>query len=165
MLALALMAPQAAPDSQAAERAQVEPITKTLFEAFRSGDVPALKGLFADKVLFAGDLAFLGDGRGSRGAREITRDELAKAYDSFYKAIGTEKWTGLIKQTTQSLVRANQKGGHPDDSKAELPKNFVLVGDYVYQLSFPGSGMDDIILFILRPVDGKWRIVAHWADY
>lgn len=156
----------AAQDTQAAERKQVEPVAKTLIDAFRAQDVSSLKTVFADKVRFVGDLAFLGEPKGTpKGQREITRDELAKAYTSFFTAIGKEKWDGLLKQTTTSLVRAAQKGGHPDDSRGELPKDFVLVGDYVFQITFPGSGLDDIILFVLRPTAGKWQIVAHWADY
>ena len=164
VVALAVPAPMAQ-DTQAAERAQVEPVTKKLMDAFRAGDAGGLKDIFADKVLFVGDLNFLGDAKGSRGQREVTRDELTKAYTAFFAAVGKEKWDAAIKQTTNSLVRASQKGGHPDDSKGELPRNFVQLGDYVFQITHPGSGLDDLILFVLRPVGGKWQVVAHWADY
>jgi hypothetical protein len=165
VLVMALLAPvYLSQDTQGAELAQVEPVSKKLWEAFRTADAPALKELFADKVLFVGDLNFLGDPKGSRGQRAVTRDELAAAYASLFKAIGSDKWTVLIKDTKQTLVRS-KGGGHPDDTKGELPKGFVLAGDYVFQVSFPGSGMDDIILFALRPTAGKWQVVAHWADY
>jgi len=164
MLVMALAMP-AAQDTQAAERAQVEPVAKSLMDAFRKGDATALKAFFGDKVLFVGDLTLLGEPRGTRGQREVTRDELAKAYAALFTGIGNEKWDALLKQTTTSLTRAAQKGGHPDDSKGELPKGFVLVGDYVFQITFPGSGMDDLILFVLRPTGAKWQVVAHWADY
>ena len=164
-LVMTLLAPgYLAQNTQATELAQVEPITKKLLEAFRSGDVPAMKPLFADSVLFVGDLNFLGDAKGSRGQRDVTRDQLASAYTALFNAIGREKWAGLLKDIKQTLVRATQ-GGHPDDSKGELPKGFVRPGDYVFQLSLPGSGLDDVILFVLRPAAGKWQIVAHWADY
>jgi hypothetical protein len=166
LLVMTLVAPgYLAQDTQAAELAQVEPIAKKLLEAFRSGDAPAMKPLFADSVMFVGDLAFLGDPKGTRGQRDVTRDQLTSAYSALFGAIGRDKWAGLIKDTKQTLIRAAQGGGHPDDSKGELPKGFVRAGDYVYQISFPGSGMDDLILFVLRPAAGKWQIVAHWADY
>ena len=166
VLLAALVAPgMQAQDAQATERAEVERVAKTLWDAFSTANAAGLKGVFADKVLFVGDLAFLGEPKGTKGQQDVTRDQLTAAYASLFTAIGKEKWTGLLDQTKQTLIRASQKGGHPDDSKGELPKGFVQVGDYVYQVSFPGSGMDDIILFVLRPTASKWQIVAHWADY
>ena len=94
-LVMTLLAPgYLAQNTQATELAQVEPITKKLLEAFRSGDVPAMKPLFADSVLFVGDLNFLGDAKGSRGQRDVTRDQLASAYAALFDAIGREKWAG-----------------------------------------------------------------------
>src|SRR5262245_12923778 len=127
VLTIALLGPvqtgQSAPpaqDRQAADKAQVEASVKAFLDAFKAGNVTAMKSLFADNVLFVGDLSFLGDSKGTHGQRNQTRDELAAAYTAFFKAIGQEMWTGVFQKTTQSLTRAT-KGGHPADSKGELP--------------------------------------------
>jgi len=47
----------------------------------------------------------------------------------------------------------------------EFVAKIVKAGEYLYELKAPGSGLDDVILFVLRPIDGRWKVVAHWADY
>src|SRR5688572_11075882 len=157
-LVMTMLAPgYLAQNTQAADLAQVEPVARKLIDAFRRGDAPAMKPLFADSVLFVGDLNFLGDAKGTRGQRDVTRDQLAAAYAALFDAIGREKWAALIKDTKQTLTRDTQGGGHPADSRGELPKGFVRPGDYVYQITAPGDGLVDLILFVLRPTAGKWH--------
>ena len=87
------------------------------------------------------------------------------AYSKMFDAMGRTEWGALVKQAQPSLTRASKDGTHAEDTTNILPTAFVKAGEYLFELKFPGSGLDDVILFVLRPVDGKWKIVAHWADY
>jgi hypothetical protein len=145
--------------------AQVEATTRPLFAAFAAMDAEALKDHLADSVRFIGDPRFLGETGRRQVVRDLKRDELVAAYARMFSAMDKDRWGGLIKQVTPSLSRATSPGSHPEDTKGLLPSDFVKAGEYLYQLKAPGSGLDDVILFVLRLVDGKWRVVAHWADY
>jgi len=47
---------------------------------------------------------------------------------------------------------------------ATLSPQTTQTGAGPEELRFPGSGLDDVLLFVLRPIDGKFKVVAHWAD-
>lgn len=158
-LALSLgLAPQAgAPTAEAA--------AKALQQAFLAGDVPAMQAHFAAKIVFVGDPRFLGEGGGPQVQRDLTRDQLAGAYTKFLDALTRSKWQELTARARPSITRAAKDGSHPEDTTGILPPAFIKTGEYVLELRFPGSGLDDVILFALRDVGGKWLVVAHWADY
>ena len=80
-------------------------------------------------------------------------------------AIGRAKWHELTKEAKPSLTRATRDGTHPEDTTGLLPPAFIKSGEYMFELRLPGSGLDDVILFVLREVGGKWQVAAHWADY
>ena len=63
------------------------------------------------------------------------------------------------------FIGATKDGTHAEDTTGLLPTAFIKTGEYMLELGFPGSGLDDVILFVLREVGGKWQVVAHWADY
>jgi len=156
----ATAAPQAGPDA-----AQAETTTKALLAAFGALDAPGMKEHFADTVQFIGDPQFLGEPRGLQVRRNLSRDQLTAAYAKMFSAIDPLRWKDLTKQLTPSLKRATADGSHPEDTTGILPSDFVKAGEYLYELKAPGSGLDDVILFVLRPIDGRWKVVAHWADY
>jgi hypothetical protein len=151
---------QAVPDAAAAEA-----VTKSLFAAFGSMDAAAMKDHFAATVRFIGDPQFLGESRGPQVSRELTRDQLMAAYSKMFSTMDPERWRPLVKLLKPSLTRAVAAGGHPEDTNGLLPGDFVKPGEYLFELRAPGSGLDDVILFVLRPVDGRWKVIAHWADY
>lgn len=158
--------PQAGAASATPTAAQAESTAKSFLQALGAADVSGMKDHFADTVEFVGDLRFLGEPAGSRGPKKVTRDQIAAAYTRLFGAMGREKWIELTKPLQPTLTRAAKDAGHPDDVQGELPPAFVKTGEYLYELRFPGkTGLDDILLFVLRPIDGKWKIVAHWADY
>ena len=158
--------PQRGTPSTVPNAAQAESTAKSFLQALAAADVAQMKDHFADKVQFVGDLRFLGDPPGSRGSRDVTRDQMAAMYTRLIDAMGREKWIELIKQLQPTLTRAARDAGHPADVQGELPPAFVKTGEYLYELKFPGkTGLDDVLLFVLRPFDGKWKISAHWADY
>ncbi len=145
--------------------AQAEAAAKALQQAFLAGDVPAMQAHFADKIVFIGDPRFLGEGGGRQVQRDLTRDQLAGAYTTFLDAITRPKWRELTAQAKPTITRAAKDGSHPVDTTGILPPDFIKTGEYVLELRVPGTGLDDVILFVLRDVGGKWQVVAHWADY
>lgn len=167
LLTLALAAGLAFQASQTAtpDRALAEATTKALLAAFVAADAAAMKDHFADKVLFVGDPQFLNEPRGYQVQRELTRDQIIGAYARMFQTVDRAKWAGLGKVLTPSLTRVEKTGSHREDTTGILPADFVKAGEFLYELKAPGSGLDDVILFVLRPVDGKWKVVAHWADY
>jgi hypothetical protein len=138
---------------------------KALQTAFLAGDAAAMKTHFADKVVFIGDPRFIGEGGRIQVQRDLTRDQLADAYTKLFEAIGRAKWAEASKQAQPSLTRAAKDGTHPEDTTGLLPPAFIKTGEYMLELKFPGSGLDDVVLFVLRDVGGKWLVVAHWADF
>ena len=159
-LPIAVSQTAAVPDA-----AQAEATTKSLLSAFTGCDAVKMKDHFADRVEFVGDPQFLGEDRGRQVHRDLTRDQLMAAYTKMFGGANCEQWTQLVKQSKPTLTRATKDGTHAEDTTGVLPPAFVKAGDYVYELRFPGSGLDDVILFILRPVGGQWKVAAHWADY
>jgi hypothetical protein len=157
LLSLALGLSQGAAPADAA--------AKALQQAFITADVAAMKDHFADKIVFIGDPRFLGEGGRIHVLRDLTRDQLMDAYAKLFEAMGRAKWGELVKQAKPSLTRATKDGTHPEDTTGLLPPAFIRTGEYMLELKFPGSGLDDSILFVLRDVGGKWKVVAHWADY
>ena len=149
----------------APDRSQAEATAKALFTAFVSMDAAAMREHFADKVLFIGDPQFLGEPRGVQVQRNLTRDQVMAAYSRMFTGMDRGKWAELGKVLTPTLTRVEKPGGYPEDKTGILPADFVKAGEFLYELKAPGSGLDDVILFVLRPVDGKWKVVAHWADY
>jgi hypothetical protein len=137
---------------------------KALQTAFLAGDAAAMKAHFADKVVFVGDPRFLGEDGRKQGRWDLTRDQLTDAYTKLFEAIGP-KWREAAKQAQPSLTRAAKDGTHPEDTTGLLPPAFIKTGEYMLELKFPGSGLDDVVLFVLRDVGGKWLVVAHWADF
>lgn len=160
LLAQATTAPQTVPDA-----AQAEATTKALFAAFGSLDAPGMKEHFADTVRFIGDPQFLGEPRGLQVQRDLSRDQLIAAYAKMFATVDPLRWKDLAKQLKPSLKRATAAGSHPEDTTGLLPPDFVKADEYLYELKAPGSGLDDVILFVLRPIDGRWKVIAHWADY
>jgi hypothetical protein len=158
--ATGMSAPQAAPDA-----AQAETATKALFAAFGSLDAAAMKEHFADTVQFIGDPQFLGESRGPQVMRNLKRDQLIDAYTKMFSTVDPLRWKDLAKQLKPTLKRATVAGSHPEDTTGLLPADFVKAGEYLFELKAPGSGLDDVILFVLRPIDGRWKVIAHWADY
>ena len=156
---------QSAPVSPSPEAAQAEAAAQALLKAFTAGDVPALSEHFADIVAFIGDPQFLGEPGGPQIRRDLTRAELAAAYTKLFDGMGRDQWTALVKRATPKVHRATANESHPEDTTGVLPPDFAKAGEYVCELRFPGSELDDVLLFVLRPVDGKFRVVAHWADY
>lgn len=144
---------------------QAEATARALQQAFVAGDVAAMKEHFADKIVFIGDPRFIGEGGRLQVQRDLTRDQLTAAYEKLFEAMGRAKWTELVKQANPTLSRATKDGTHPDDTTGLLPPAFVKTGEYLFELRLPGSGLDDVVLFVLRDVGGKWKVVAHWADY
>ena len=144
---------------------QAESTAKALQQAFQAGDVAAMKAHFADKIVFIGDPRFLGEGPGRQVQRDLSRDQLADAYTKFYDAMGRDNWRELAARAKPTLTRAAKDGTHSEDTTGVLPPAFIKTGEYMLELRFPGSGLDDVILFVLRDVGGKWQVVAHWADY
>jgi hypothetical protein len=143
-----------------------EAVAKAFLDAFIAGDVTRMKEHFADKVHFVGDLRFLGEQTRGNGERDVTREQLAAAYRTMLDAMGREKWTSLTKQLVPSLNRATKNGGHPEDLNGELPAAFVKTGEFLFELKFPNkTGLDDILLFVLKPEGGALKITSHWADY
>ena len=134
----------------------LDSVTTAFRGAMASGDVTRMKGHFADSVVFAGDVRFVG------GTRElermvVSRDQLAEAYTRMFGSVDRAQWAVLIGRAIPKVTRAARDGEQLESVKA---------GDYVYALSQPGrSGADDTLLFVLRPVGGRFRIVAHYADY
>jgi hypothetical protein len=151
---------QAVPDAAAAEA-----VTKSLFAAFGSMDAAAMKDHFAATVRFIGDPQFLGESRGPQVSRELTRDQLMAAYSKMFSTMDPERWRPLVKLLKPSLTRAVAAGGHPEDTNGLLPGDFVKPGEYLFELRAPGSGLDDVILFVLRPVDGPMESDRTLADY
>jgi hypothetical protein len=79
------------------------------------------------------------------------------AYSRLFERFGREPWAALIKPSVSALHRASKDGEH---------LAIVQAGDYVYDLRQPRrTGMDDVLVFVLRPVEGTLKIVGHWADY
>jgi hypothetical protein len=144
---------------------QPDAAAKALQQAFLSGDATAMKAHFADKIVFIGDPRFLGEDGRQQVQRDLSRDQLTDAYTKLFDAMGRDKWRELTKQAKPSLTRAAKDGTHAEDTTGLLPPAFIKTGEYMLELRFPGSGLDDVILFVLRDVGGKWQVVAHWADY
>ena len=144
---------------------QVDATAKALQQAFLSGDATAMKAHFADKIIFIGDPRFLGEGGRIHVQRDLTRDQLADAYVKLFDAMGREKWREATAQAKPTLTRAAKDGSHPEDTTGLLPPAFIKTGEYMLELRLPGTGLDDVILFVLREAGGKWQVVAHWADY
>jgi hypothetical protein len=168
LVLIVTLAPQttqavAGPDSSVDVQAQAT--WQALLKAFTAGDVKGITEHFADKMLFIGDPQFLGEPRGLQVRRELTRDQLSSAYTTLFDAMGRDKWTALVKQSKPSVRRAVKAESHIEDTTGILPADFIKAGEYVCELRFPGSGLDDVLLFVLRPIDGKFKVVAHWADY
>ncbi len=166
VLSLAMMLPVAFPQTAPVpDAALAEGAAKSLLSAFTGCNVAKMKEHFADQVQFVGDPQFLGEGRGPQVHRDLTRDQLMAAYTRMFSGMSCEQWTLLVKQSKATLTRAAKDGTHVEDTTGILPPAFVKSGDYVYELRFPGTGLDDVILFIFRPVGGQWKVAAHWADY
>ena len=145
--------------------AQADATAKALQQAFLSGDAAAMKAHFADKVVFVGDPRFIGEGGRLQVQRDLSRDQLADAYVKLFDAMGREKWRELATRAKPTLTRAAKDGTHSEDTTGVLPPAFIKTGESMLEFRFPGSGLDDVILFVLRDVGGKWQVVAHWADY
>ena len=143
----------------------VDTTARALQQAFQAGDAAAMKAHFADKIVFIGDPRFIGEGGRIQVQRDLSRDQLTDAYVKLFDGIGREKWRELIAQAKPALTRAAKDGTHPEDTTGLLPPAFIKTGEYMLELRLPGSGLDDVILFVLRDVGGKWQVVAHWADY
>ena len=171
LMALALAAtftmqtPQAAATPGTPDQKQAEASAKALLAAFVAADAAAMKEHFADKVQFIGDPQFLNEPRGRQVQRDLTRDQMTAAYARMFETMDRTRWAELGKVLTPTLTRVEKTGGHREDTTGILPVDFVKAGEFLYELKAPGSGLDDVILFVLRPVAGKWQIVAHWADY
>jgi hypothetical protein len=144
---------------------QAESMAAAFFQSYRTGDVPAMMPHFADAVLFVGDLKFLGEQTDVKGHRETTRDALTAAFTRMFARVGREKWSGAVALAKPALVRPTADGRYPGDMRSELPASFARSGDLIYELKLPGEGLHDALLFVLRPIGGQWKIVAHWADY
>ena len=95
--------------------------------------------------------------------RDLSREQLTDTYTKLFDAMGREKWRELTKQAKPSLTRATKDGSHSEDTTGLLPPAFIKAGEYMLELRLPGTGLDDVILFVLRDVGGKWQVVAHWA--
>ena len=145
--------------------APAEAAGKALQQAFLAGDETAMKAHFADKIVFIGDPRFIGEGGRIHVQRDLSRDQLTNAYARLFEAMGREKWREATAQVKPTLTRATKDGSHPEDTAGLLPPAFIKTGEYMLELRLPGSGLDDVILFVLRDVGGKWVVVAHWADY
>ena len=152
------------PSSQA-KPTPVDATAQALQQAFQAGDAAAMKAHFADKIVFIGDPRFLGESPGRQVQRDLSRDQLADAYTKFYGAMGRENWRDLAARAKPTLTRSVKDGTHSEDTTGVLPPAFIKTGEYMLEFRFPGSGLDDVILFVLRDVGGKWQVVAHWADY
>jgi hypothetical protein len=158
-----LIAAVAAPATvcAAAEADDVERVAAQFFEAFIHADVDKMGQHFADKVLFDGEEQFIGREALDEPA-ELTKTELSDAYRKLFKKIGRERWSGLLKRVKPTLSEVTED---------EKPVRLAKAGDYVYDLHFREAikgkrrGLDEAILFVFRKVDGKFRIVAHFADY
>jgi hypothetical protein len=148
----------ARPGARQTTVADAEKAAAAFFQGFVAGDVTRMKDHFAEKVRIEGDMRFLSPA----ADQTVTRDQLADGYGKFFEKIGREKWTGLMKNAKPTLTRAAKDG--------EL-LTFVKAGDFLYDLHFrealrgERSDLDEAILFVLRDVNGKPTIVAHYADY
>jgi hypothetical protein len=156
VLALALtLSPGRWWQAPAADAAEANSTAKALGEVFVAADLARLKEHFAERVQFAGDLRFVS--RTGTGQVEITRDELAAAYERLFNGVGRDRWTTMMKATNPAMSRAAKDA-------EKFP--FVKAGEYIYELRLAGrTGADDVIVFVLRRIDGKFRVVGHWADY
>jgi hypothetical protein len=136
-------------------------VAKEFLKAVTETDAKKMKGHFADKVLVAGDLRFVAPDAG-RKPTEVSKDQLADAYAKLFERIGRGKWTDLLKKVQPTLSKATKDGEYLE---------FVKAGDYVYDLHFREAlkgrrkGLDEAVIFVFRKVDGRNRIVAHFADY
>ena len=165
-LALALPAGQELPTGR--EVAAAAAVTKAFSQGLAAADVAAIKGFFAEHVLFAGDLRFVvgGSAGQSHGHLVVTREQLSDAYARLFDRIDQAKWKATLIGAVESLKLAVKDGDHLDDPSGQLPAGFVKAGDYVYELRRPDrTGLDDALLFVIRPLGGKLLIIAHWADY
>jgi hypothetical protein len=163
-LFLVLVILSAGPSAQPSA-SQIDSTAKAFQQAFLAGDAAAMKDHFADKVVFIGDPRFIGEGGRLQVQRDLSRDQLTDAYTKLFDAMGRPKWRELTAQAKPTLTRAAKDGTHPEDTTGLLPPAFIKAGEYMLEFRLPGSGLDDVILFVLRDVGGKWQVVAHWADY
>jgi hypothetical protein len=110
-------------------------------------------------VRFEGDMRVMPP-KGPDGM--LTRDQIADGYAKLFGGIGKEQWSDIFKKTQPTLVRAAKDG--------ELVE-FVKAGDWIYDVHLreairgARSGLDEAVVFVWRLVDGKPRIVGHYADY
>jgi hypothetical protein len=148
-LCLGAQSPETATDTAA----------RAFFKAFTDADAQSMKAFLAEKVRMDGDLRFLPP---NAPDGTITRDQLADGYTKLFGAIGREKWADIFRKVQPTLIRASKDG--------EVLA-FVKAGDLIYDLHLreairgARSGLDDAVVFVWRVVDGKPRIVGHYADY
>ena len=152
LLALVLGAtqsPEAATDAAA----------KAFFKAFTEADAQGMKAFLAERVRWDGDFRLLPP---SAPDGTLSRDQLVDGYAKLSGAMGREKWTEIFRNVQPTLARASKDG--------EVLE-FVKAGDLIYDLHLreairgARSGLDDAVVFVWRIVDGKPRIVGHFADY
>lgn len=140
---------------------QAKATAKQFFKVFTGADVEKMKEYFADQILFDGERRFIGRDKLDNPAA-LTKRQLADAYSKLFERVPVEKWKQLLDKSKPSLLEA------PADGE---PVKFAKKGDYVYDLHFreaikgQRAGLDEAVIFVFRKVDGKYRIVAHFADY
>ena len=140
---------------------ELDQVAKRFFKAFTEADVTKMKEHFGDKILFDGDHRFIGGDQAAEPT-ELTKRQFSDAYSKLFASVGREKWKKAFEMPQPTLVQA------PADGK---PIALAKKGDYVYDVRFretnkgQRAGLDEAVIFIFRKVDGRYRIVAHYADY
>jgi ketosteroid isomerase-like protein len=152
LVAIPLTIPNLACAADAPAGNEIESVTKEFVQAFVEGDAEKMQPHFAPDVIVERDP--------ERGVRK--KEQLRDDYAKMISAIGRDRWSELFKKVKPTVVKAAADG--------EVFE-FVKAGDYICDLHWRESregqrnGLDEAVIFVFRLVDGKYKVIGHFADY
>jgi hypothetical protein len=167
-----------------ADQTGAQAMADSFLVALRNGDGAVLARIFADTVRFAGEGRVISV-NGMRGtielppgarslepepgvvwaanfrAAELKGTDMSAGFARVVAEAGLARWQSVMNKVMPSLTRVASDG--------ELYRH-TRAGDYVYDLHVreankgARAGLDEAMLFVLRPTRGGFRIVVVWAD-
>lgn len=152
---------------------ELRTVVNAIRDAFADGNFQEWQSYLANEIRFDGDrdigsmlrqkTLVEGEALGARWISAHTnRNSLIRAYETFMLRQPTEQLAAILAWGSPKLTPVMHDGQHFERARRG---DWVLDLDWGAAWGLMNDGLNNDVLFVLRRVDGRFQVIAHFADY